>query len=85
MRQVGLFLTNLGFKLLPISFATYLVVSLLMYKLKKRHTMKLVKAIWYFSNASMLITGDVRVDTIAAMILFLESCDAILDYIESKK
>lgn len=56
-----------------------------MYKVKKRHTVKLVKAIWYLANAILLITGDVRVDTIAAMTLFLESGDAILDYIERKK
>lgn len=85
MIEFGVLLENLGWEILPISFGSYFILGLLSYIWNKRYMIKPVKALWYILNAIMVISGDVKVDVVAVMILFFEAFDSVIDYFEEKK
>ena len=74
-----------GWKIMPISFIAYFILGIIGYNWDLRHYSKLVKAVWYLLNAILVISGDVKVNVVAVMILFFEAYDNILDYFEEKK
>lgn len=78
-------LSNIGWTVIPFSFAGYFLINILTYKWNMRYKTKPVKTIWYLLNAMMVIDGDVHVDVVAVMILLFEAFDSFMDYFEEKR
>ena len=81
MDQFGYFLTELGFKVIPYSFALYFPIRLLEFIWKRGYT-RLVKAIWYTALGVTYLTDKVGIDALVMYICFIEAWDLLFQQIE---
>ena len=84
LESLGIYLTNIGIKLLPYSFVMYLPVRYLEYKWNKGYN-KLVKSIWYLVLGLTYITKNIDSNIIVMYICFIESFDLFIQQKEINK
>lgn len=81
MEKLGKTLIELGFRIIPYSFAFYLPTRLLEYKWKKGYS-RLVKGIWYICLGMLYLIGSLKVDIVVMYICFIEAIDLIFQQLE---
>jgi hypothetical protein len=74
MEQLGERITDLGFRIIPYSFITYIPYRWLEYKWQFGYT-RLVKSIWYLALGISYLFNRVGIDTLIMYICFMEAWD----------
>lgn len=80
LQILGDLITNLGYKIIPISFIAYFILVLLELKLKKQRKSKLCKSIWYLAVGIGNLCGDKRIEQLVIMMIFFDAFDSFVEY-----
>lgn len=84
MEQLGVKITELGFNILPYSFAIYFPFRWLEYIYNLGYT-RLVKGIWHLALGITYLTNRVGIDALVMYICFIEAWDLLFQQLEINK
>lgn len=80
MQEWGEWFTELGFIIIPYSFAVYFPLRLLEYLWGKRYS-SLIKSLWYLALGMLYIGEHVKVELVVTYICFIEAWDLFLEHV----
>ncbi len=71
MKEIGYIIQNIGYNIMPISFIAYFILKILEFKWNKKGYSSLAKSIWYIAVGISTLDGDIRVEKLVIMMIFL--------------
>lgn len=84
LQNLGAAIENIGYKIMPLSFLTYFILSYLEYRWNTTNYSKLAKAIWYIAVGIGTLEGDIRIESLITMMIFFDAFDSYMEYKRGK-